>query len=205
MRTSEDTELNPLLPTLPEWVVPVAILALLLALAYLGMWLGWRRRARKHDLPPLLASPAVGDLPPAKLEAGGRYFGTTVSGDWLDRVVAQGLGARSLVRLRLSAEGLDVVRVGGSFRIPAEALRGARHDQGIAGKVVPPHGVLVVTWQHGPLLLDSGFRLEPPRPAKGGAFETKNTVQHQPQVTDMHNRWIRSISKLARDNEEHKA
>src|SRR5512139_1339843 len=186
MGPSDDTELNPLLPTLPDWVVPVAVLALLLALAYLGMWLGWRRRARKHDVPPLVPSPTVG-------------------GDWLDRVVAQGLGARSLVRLRLSAEGLDVVRVGGSFRIPAEALRGARHDQGIAGKVVPPHGVLVVTWQHGSLLLDSGFRLEPPRPSKGGAFETKNTVQDQPRVTDLHNRWIRSISKLARDNEEHKA
>ena len=49
----------------------------------------------------------------------------------------------------------------------AAALRGARHDQGIAGKVVPPHGILVVTWQHGDLLLDTGFRLEPPRPAKG--------------------------------------
>ncbi len=126
------------------------------------MWRGWRRRGRKHDLLPLVETPAVADLPTPTLESGARYFGTTTSGDWLDRVVARGLGARSSCRLSLSDEGLDVVRLAGSFRIPAAALRGARHDRGIAGKVVPPHGVLVVTWQHGEHLLDTGFRLTDP-------------------------------------------
>jgi hypothetical protein len=179
----------------PDWLVPVAILFVVLALAYLGMWRGWRRRERKHDLPALVEAPPVAELPPAKLQAGARYFGTTVSGDWLDRVVAQGLGARSSARLSLSGEGLDVIRVAGSFRIPADALRGARHDQGIAGKVVPPHGVLVVTWQHGDHTLDTGFRLEPPRPGKGDGA--------QPTTTELHNQWVRAIGKMARDNKEH--
>ena len=94
----------------PTWV-PVAILFGILLLAYLGMWRGWRRRAGKHDLPPLVEAPAVADLPPARLQSGARYFGTTTSGDWLDRVVARGLGARSSCRLSLSAEGLDVIRL----------------------------------------------------------------------------------------------
>ena len=191
MTHAAEHQLNPLVLHLPEWVLPVTILVVLLALAYLGMWLGWRRRARKHDLPPLVPAPAVAELPAAKLEAGARYFGTTVSGDWLDRVVAQGLGPRSMARLRLSTEGLDVIRVGGSFRIPVEALRGARQDQGIAGKVVPPQGVLVVTWKHGDLVLDSGFRLEPP--------------PDRPRVSDTHSDWIRSISKLVRDHKERTA
>lgn len=191
MTHAAEHQLNPLVLHLPEWVLPVTILVFLLALAYLGMWLGWRRRARKHDLPPLVPAPAVAELPAAKLEAGARYFGTTVSGDWLDRVVAQGLGPRSMARLRLSTEGLDVIRVGGSFRIPVEALRGARQDQGIAGKVVPPQGVLVVTWKHGDLVLDSGFRLEPP--------------PDRPRVSDTHNDWTRSISKLVRDHKERTA
>ena len=76
------------------------------------------------NLPPLVEAPAVADLPEPKLISGGRYFGTTVSGDWLDRVVARGLGARSSCRLNLSGEGLDVIRLAGSFRIPAAALRG---------------------------------------------------------------------------------
>ncbi len=69
-------------------------------------------------------------------------------------------------------------------------MRGARHDQGIAGKVVPPHGVLVVTWQHGDLLLDTGFRLDArdvtaahnewisrlfPRPLGGGMNRVRRT------------------------------
>lgn len=165
----------------PRWV-PVAVLVAVLALAYVGMWRGWRRRRHKHDLPPLVPGPAIADLPTSKLQAGARYFGTTVSGDWLDRVVARGLGARSSCRLSLSADALDVVRMAGSFRIPATALRGARHDQGIAGKVVPPHGVLVVTWQHGDYLLDTGFRLT------------------ETSTVDVHAVWVRAISKMARQN-----
>ena len=162
--------------------LPVTILFAVLLLGYLGMWRGWRRRARRHDLPELVPVPSVAQLPPARLQAGARYFGTTTAGSWLDRVVARGLGARSSCRLSLSDEGLDVVRLAGSFRIPAGSLRGARHDRGIAGKVVPPHGVLVVTWQHGDHLLDTGFRLT------------------DTSVTDAHQRWVRSIGKIAKEH-----
>ena len=164
----------------------VGLAALVLVLAYAGMWRGWRRRAAKHDLPPLEHPPSVRDLPDAKVGGGARYVGTTVAGDWLDRVVARGLGARSVCRLNLSPEGLDVIRMAGSFRIPAAALRGARHDQGIAGKVVPPHGLLVVTWEHGDYMLDTGFRLTDEVVADRG-------------VTEAHNAWIRSISKLVKE------
>jgi len=94
--------------------------------------------------------------------------------------ISASVGARSSCRLNLSGEGLDVIRLAGSFRIPAQSLRGARRDQGIAGKVVPPAGVLVVTWQHGDLTLDTGFRLTDP---------------------DQHNDWVRSISKMAKENQ----
>jgi len=170
-----------------DTLLPVTILFALLLLAYLLMWRGWRRRGRKHDLPPLAPAPTVEALPESRLSAGARYFGTTVSGDWLDRVVAHGLGPRSAARLHLSKEALDVIRVAGSFRIPADALRGARHDQGIAGKVVPPHGLLVVTWQHGEHLLDTGFRL------------TDKAIADQ-GVTEAHNQWVRAIGKLGRNS-----
>jgi hypothetical protein len=165
--------------------LPVLILALVVLVAYVGMWRGWQKRARKHDLPPLAALPA-GDVPDGALQADARYFGTTVSGDWLDRVVARGLGARSACRLALSTAGLDVVRPAGSFRIPADALRGARQERGIAGKVIPPHGLLVVTWEHGDYLLDSGFRLAElsgPRVARATQGPDKST----------HQLWVESI------------
>ena len=172
--------------SLERWQAVLVVVAIVLGI-YGLMWKGWRRRGRKHDLPDLVPAPSVSDLPEAKLTGGARYFGTTVAGDWLDRVVAHGLGARSSCRLNLSPEGLDVIRLAGSFRVPAAALRGARHDQGIAGKVVPPHGLVVVTWEHGDLTLDSGFRLTDEAVADRG-------------VTEAHNVWVRQISKMAKEN-----
>jgi hypothetical protein len=172
----------------------VLIMAAVLVLAYVGMWRGWHHRIRRHDVPPLAPVPEGGAE--TLLASGGRYIGTTVSGDWLDRVLAQGLGVRAECRLELSDDGLDVLRARGPFRIPTTALRGARHDQGIAGKVMPPHGLLVVTWQHGDLLLDSGFRLtdfaEP-----GDDMASQGSDR---SVTEAHDRWIQTISKLAKEN-----
>jgi hypothetical protein len=162
--------------------VSVLILFGILLLAYVLMWRGWKRRAGRHGLPPL--AEAAPETEHATLESDGRYFGTTVAGDWLDRVVARGLGSRSVCTLRLTSGGVDVIRPGGrsgsSFRIPLQALRGARHDQGIAGKVVPPHGLVVLTWQHGDTELDSGFRLD-------GA-------------TDSHNAWVDQVTTIVKEN-----
>jgi hypothetical protein len=164
-------------PGLADQLAVAAVLLLVLLAAYFLMWRGWRTRGRKHDLPEL---PPVGESAGTPLLSGeGRYFGTTVSGQWLDRVVTRGLGARSEVRLSLTDGGVDVVRPGSSFRIPAAALRGARHELGIAGKVVPPHGLLVVTWEHGDHVLDTGFRLRAP-------------AEHAP--------WVRTIGTMISRN-----
>jgi hypothetical protein len=172
----------------------VLILAAVLALAYVGMWRGWHHRVRRHDVPAL--TPVPDDAGEPRLAAAGRYIGTTVSGDWLDRVLAQGLGTRGECRLELTDAGLDVLRDRGSFRIPASQLRGARHDQGIAGKVVPPHGLLVVTWAHGDLLLDTGFRLTDVS-ERGDDIAPQGSDK---SVTAAHDLWIQTISKLAKEN-----
>ena len=174
--------------------IPVTILAAFVVLVYLGMWRGWRKRARKHDLPELEPVSGTGTEP--ALEASARYFGTTVAGDWLDRVVARGLGARSGCRLSLFPDGLDVHRPGASFRIPARALIGARVAKGLAGKVIPPHGLLVVTWRHGDYVLDTGFRLTDvsgARPVIAG---------HPPDnsVEERHQTWIRAIEAIVKEN-----
>jgi hypothetical protein len=143
----------------PWWellLVVVAMTALVLAAFWL-MRQGWLRRGRKHELPAPLPVPA--DPAEPLLRARATYFGTTTAWSWLDRVVAHGLGTPSPAELRLRTGGLDVLRPADSFHVPAGALRGARLDQGIAGKVVPPRGILVITWEHGDQMLDSGFRL----------------------------------------------
>ena len=174
--------------------IPVLLLAVFVVLVFLGMWHGWRKRARKHQLAALQPVPDAEGAP--ELEATGRYFGTTVAGDWLDRVVARGLGTRSECRITLSTQGLDVHRGSGAFRIPADALVGARHARGLAGKVVPPHGLLVVTWRHGDYVLDTGFRLTElsgARPAPVGHSPDKS-------VDSMHQRWIDGIEAIVKEN-----
>ncbi|MEV7343689.1 hypothetical protein [Streptomyces sp. NPDC093544] len=133
-------------------------LALFVALLYWLMREGWKWRGiLQGDLPELPTAPT--EPGPVRLELTGRYHGSTTAGQWLDRIVAHGLGTRSRVELTLTDGGLDVVRPGAAdFFVPAAQLREARLDKGIAGKVLTEGGLLVVTWAHGERLIDSGFR-----------------------------------------------
>ncbi|WP_053913435.1 hypothetical protein [Streptomyces sp. TP-A0875] len=139
------------------WVVG---LGLFVALVYWLMREGWKWRGTlQGDLPELPTAP---DAPgPVRLTMSGRYHGSTTAGQWLDRIVARGLGTRSRAELTLTDAGLEVVRPGAEdFFVPAARLRGARLDKGIAGKVLTEGGLLVVTWEHGGRLIDSGFRFD---------------------------------------------
>nr|WP_206440099.1 hypothetical protein [Streptomyces scabichelini] len=136
-------------------------LALFVALVYWLMREGWKWRGTlQGDLPELPQAPdEPGPVKLTVLSMSGRYHGSTTAGQWLDRIVAHGLGTRSRVELTLTEAGLDVVRPGAAdFFVPLEALREARLDKGIAGKVLTEGGLLIVTWEHGDRLLDSGFR-----------------------------------------------
>ncbi|OIK00600.1 hypothetical protein [Streptomyces colonosanans] len=155
-------------------------LALFIALVYWLMREGWKWRGTlQSDLPELPSAPSSpGD---ATLTMSGRYHGSTAAGQWLDRIVAHGLGTRSRVELTLTDAGLDVVRPGATdFFIPAAALREARLDKGIAGKVLTEGGLLVVTWEHGDKLIDSGFRSD--RAAE-------------------HNEWVDTLNKMINKRE----
>ncbi|MFI7018931.1 hypothetical protein [Streptomyces sp. NPDC050164] len=158
------------------WVVG---LALFVALVYWLMREGWKWRGTlQGDLPELPAAPE--ETGPARLTTSGRYHGSTTAGQWLDRIVAHGLGTRSRAELALTDAGLDVVRPGASdFFVPAAQLREARLDKGIAGKVLTEGGLLVVTWEHGDRLIDSGFRSD-----------------HAAE----HNEWVEAINSMTETN-----
>ncbi|MEU8893629.1 hypothetical protein [Streptomyces sp. NPDC048442] len=157
------------------WVVG---LGLFVALLYWLMRQGWKWRATlQSDLPELPESPSEPGA--AKLRMSGRYHGSTTAGQWLDRIVARGLGTRSRAELTLTDQGLDVVRPGADdFFVPAAQLVGARLDKGIAGKVLAEGGLLVVTWEHGGKQLDSGFRSD--RAAEHAAWvEAINSMNNE--------------------------
>ncbi|RKS77775.1 hypothetical protein CLV35_1473 [Motilibacter peucedani] len=136
-----------------------AILAFL-AVAYLLMWRGWKKRGgRQRDVPALPAVPEAVSRGTVRARAEGTYVVTTTAGDWLDRIVVHGLGVRSLAHLVVTDAGVLFSRVGApDVFIPTATLRGARLERGMAGKFVEEGGLVVVTWQHGQRDLDTGFR-----------------------------------------------
>ncbi|MFD9603947.1 hypothetical protein ACFVRD_06955 [Streptomyces sp. NPDC057908] len=140
-----------------SWVIGLVVL---IAFVYWLMRQGWKwRGSLQSDLPELSSTPEGFADGEKLLTLTGRYHASTTAGQWLDRIVAHGLGTRSRVELTLTDQGLDVVRPGAAdFFVPAAALREARLDKGIAGKVLPEGGLLIITWAHGDKLIDSGFR-----------------------------------------------
>ncbi|MCX4450252.1 hypothetical protein [Streptomyces sp. NBC_01789] len=140
-----------------SWVIGLVVLVVFV---YWLMRQGWKWRG---NLQSDLAAPATvpdGYADGEKLLIlSGRYHASTTAGQWLDRIVAHGLGTRSRVELTLTADGLDVARPGAAdFFVPAADLRGARTERALAGKVLPEGGLLVITWALGDRLIDSGFR-----------------------------------------------
>ncbi|AQA15108.1 hypothetical protein HUF15_13090 [Streptomyces samsunensis] len=161
------------------WVVG---LLLVIALVYWLMREGWKWRGTlQGDLPEPPRAPAEPGDP--ELSMSGRYHGSTTAGQWLDRIVAHGLGTRSRAELTLTDRGVHVVRPGArDFFIPAAQLRGARLDKGIAGKVLAEGGLLVITWQLGEKLIDSGFRSDhaAEHPAWVDALSSADNDQNHP-------------------------
>jgi hypothetical protein len=147
-----------------QWPLRILLVLLMLAVIALvlaGMRAGWRRRARGQgdviapDLPAeVLADVVVGPV-------GGVYVGSTNHGDWLDRIVVHDLGVRSRAVAEIGSSGVALRREGArDVFIPASGVRGAEFARGIAGKAYERDGVLVITWDLGGRLVDTGFRAD---------------------------------------------
>lgn len=139
----------------------VLLVIAVIAVVLWGMRRGWlAREARQSDI----AAPEPIPAPLGHVLAGpvqGRYLGSVTAGEWLDRIVAHGLGTRSRAEVTVASSGLACARTGATdLFIPVHSLRSVRADRGIAGRVYERGGVLVVTWELGGRLVDSGFRAD---------------------------------------------
>jgi len=143
-----------------------------------------RRNARFPELTPI---PRIAELPAARLQSSARYLGTVTEAG--EKVVGQSLSVKSSSRLHLSAGALDVVRMAGSFRIPAAAMRGATSAGDFRGE--PVESLLVVRWEHGEHEWRTGFRLEG---TKRSRLDKSRKAASAPDP----DQWVRTISKMAR-------
>ena len=129
---------------------------------------GWRHRAERQaaligDLPavPALLTPAV--VAPTR----GLYLGSTIAGNWLERVTADDLGYRCRAVLTRYPEGILLERSGaGPIWMPETSISGVRTERAMAGKVIPGRGgpeatgaILVIRWRLPTGTdIDTGFR-----------------------------------------------
>ena len=131
-----------------------------IALAVFGMRRSWLAKSRKHaDLPaPASTVPTGAMLLTGPFAA--RFAGTTINGAWLDRVVVHGLGTPRSIEIAVYNTGVwltDSQDFG--LWIDRDTIAHVRTARGLAGDVVEPDGMLIVTWSLGDRILDSGIRV----------------------------------------------
>jgi hypothetical protein len=142
--------------------VAVAIVAVVVVLALLGMLAGWRRRGRAQAD---LAMPAGAVTGEPALTVHGLLLATTFAGRPLERVVAAGLGHRAQATVTVTADGVRVDRDGSApLDLPAAALTGAGTATWTVDRAVEPGGLTVLGWTlyrgDEPVPVESAFRLD---------------------------------------------
>lgn len=124
--------------------------------------LSWRREPTHPEVPE---PPQVPDTCGATTlgPVAGRYLASTSAKQWLDRVTTHGLGPATPATLVVRTDGVLIAREAQpDVYLPCDLLREVRLDRSIGGNVYEVDGVVVLTWQVGPRLLDTGFRAAVP-------------------------------------------
>ncbi len=139
-------------------LLAVLVLALVLVAVGIGMVRGWRARGRRQSGIAAPAAPPAGLGEPVSTLTG-TYVSTTTAGEFLDRVVAHGLGPRAAGELAVHPAGLVLSRDGADpLFIAAADVVGIGDSAGMAGKVLARPEILLVRWRLGDTVLDTGFR-----------------------------------------------
>lgn len=142
----------------PQRLLLTAIVVAVTGLAVWGMWRSWRKRAAVKL--PVETAPAGFT---ARTQVPGRYVGTAPAADWMQRVVANGMGAPGNAVAKVADPGVLLERVGEpDLFIAADQLRGAEIGRGVAGQVAEKDGLVLWLWEAGDTALQTGFRPDAP-------------------------------------------
>ena len=135
----------------------VLALVAVIAFAWAGMQRAWRGRlnAQADIATPHPATRAEVLAGPWSCS----YLGATHAGRWLDRIDAHTLGERAAAEVRVTTQGIDILRDDAtSFAIPHSDLLSVRADKAIAGRAYEDGGIVVISFNLGDLPIDIGVR-----------------------------------------------
>jgi hypothetical protein len=146
--------------TLIGSLIFAAVLVVVITFVIQLMLRGWRNRAQRQ-------AELIGALPDMPDEVGsaaittaGHYCGCTLAPSWNDRVAVGDLGYRSKAVLTHHPEGILMERIRARpIWMPQESITAIRTERGIAGRVGPRDGILVIRWRlPSGVEIDTGFR-----------------------------------------------
>lgn len=144
------------------FVVTVLVCLAIVAVSIFMMRKGWHtRKERQHHVGVLAEVPQSYDDRQVIDVVEGTYVCTTVSGDWLDRIVVHTLGVKSQARMLFYDDALIIERTGArDIWIHAHLLKEARLGSGMNGKFVEKDGLLIITWELNHQWVDTGVRTQ---------------------------------------------
>lgn len=131
----------------------------IVAIIFLGMWLGWRARARRDAGVSGAASAPTGEM----LAHFSRvlYVSTTPEGEPLVRVAAPGLRYRGYAELTIRRDGVTIAVAGDSpVHLSREQVLGSATAGVHVGKAVERGGLSLLRWESDGRTLESSFRFD---------------------------------------------
>ncbi|NBU32941.1 MAG: hypothetical protein EBS36_07240 [Actinobacteria bacterium] len=137
-----------------------ALVIIVILFALWAMRRAWEAKAKPFsDLPAPANAVPTGSL--AVTEAlVARFAGSTISGKWLHRITAHGLGTPRSVVAQVYSDGIFITDEGKfGLWISKDQLTDIRLSRGIAGDVVEPEGMVILSWLLGATSIDSGIRI----------------------------------------------
>jgi hypothetical protein len=169
-----------------RWGVRIALTGLtlfIIVLALLGMRRGWKNKAKRQAAIPAPAPIPASDAVALVDSVEGSYLASTSADQWLDRIVVHSLGVPSKALVTVRSDGIACEREGEpDFFIATSDIAAIRLDRGIAGEVYEAGSVLIVTWQLGDVLLDSGFRAQQTDSQIALATAIRTLLEQAPEV-----------------------
>lgn len=143
-------------------LVPTLICVLFIVVACALMWWGWQaRQGRQKGLGHLQEVPSAYENLAPLVAVSGTYVGTTVHGDWLDRVSVDSLGFKSACTLFIFEDALIFSRTGAqNVFIPREDIVAVGTTSGMNGKFVEKDGLLQLSWKLNGAEVDSAMRTQ---------------------------------------------
>lgn len=125
----------------------IILMSSIAVLAFVGMWIAWRGRARRDaavvsEAPqPVLTGAQLAHFPRAS------YVSTTPAGAPLERVAIPGLRYKGYAAVTIHGDGVTIAVTGEApVTIPAAQIIGAGTAGGRIGKAVEPCGLSLLRW-----------------------------------------------------------